>query len=39
MARRDDCASFAKKNGLKMITIAALIEYFKSQDQINGNVL
>ncbi|GAB5587859.1 hypothetical protein Unana1_02759 [Umbelopsis nana] len=27
MARRDDCAAFAKKHGLKLITIADLISY------------
>ena len=37
MARRDDCAAFAKKHGLKLITIAALVEYLKSQpQQANG---
>ncbi|RUS34130.1 3,4-dihydroxy-2-butanone 4-phosphate synthase [Jimgerdemannia flammicorona] len=31
MARRDDCWAFAKKHGLKMITIADLIRYRKEK--------
>ena len=31
MARRDECARFAKKHGLKLITIARLVEYLKSR--------
>lgn len=31
MARRDDCLKFAKKHGLKAITIDALVEYRKKQ--------
>ena len=35
MARRDDCAAFAKRHGFKLITIAALVDYLKSTQQ-NG---
>jgi len=36
MARRDDCASFAKQHGLKIVTIAALVEYLKKKGYQNG---
>jgi 3,4-dihydroxy-2-butanone 4-phosphate synthase len=35
MARRDDCAAFAKEHGLKFITIAALVKYIQRTHQ-NG---
>jgi 3,4-dihydroxy 2-butanone 4-phosphate synthase len=35
MARRDDCARFAKHHGLKLINIAALVQYLKDRHQ-NG---
>jgi 3,4-dihydroxy 2-butanone 4-phosphate synthase len=35
VARRDDCALFAKKHGLKMITIADLIKY-RQQHKFEG---
>ena len=38
MARRDDCAAFAKQHGLKIITIAALIKYLKRIDHSNGEL-
>jgi 3,4-dihydroxy-2-butanone 4-phosphate synthase len=37
MARRDDCVTFAKKFGLKLITIAALVEYLKQGQHRNGS--
>ncbi|KAI8580585.1 hypothetical protein K450DRAFT_236334 [Umbelopsis ramanniana AG] len=36
VARRDDCALFAKKHGLKMITIADLIKY-RQQHKFEGD--
>ncbi|KAG2187400.1 hypothetical protein INT44_005088 [Umbelopsis vinacea] len=36
VARRDDCALFAKKHGLKMITIAELIKY-RQQHKFEGD--
>jgi len=39
MARRDDCASFAKQHGLKIVTIAALVAYLKTRKGYqNGNL-
>ena len=38
MARRDDCVAFAKKYGLKIITIESLIEYLQSRSYHNGNI-
>jgi 3,4-dihydroxy-2-butanone 4-phosphate synthase len=38
MSRRDDCAGFAKAHGLKIITIASLIEYLKKTQHQNGDV-
>ena len=37
MARRDDCTIFAKRNGLKLITIAALVDYLKRMTLQNGD--
>ena len=37
MARRDDCATFAKQCGFKLITIAALIDYLKRTTNQNGD--
>jgi 3,4-dihydroxy 2-butanone 4-phosphate synthase len=37
MARRDDCVTFAKKFGLKLITIAALVENLKRKQLHNGS--
>jgi len=37
MARRDDCATFAKEHGFKFITIAALIDYIKRTKYPNGD--
>jgi 3,4-dihydroxy-2-butanone 4-phosphate synthase len=37
MARRDDCVTFAKKFGLRLITIAALVEYLKRKQLHNGS--
>lgn len=38
MARRDDCAAFAKKYGLKIITIEGLVGYLKRRRNQNGNI-
>lgn len=37
MARRDDCAAFAKQCGFKLITIAALVDYLKRTTHQNGD--
>jgi len=37
MSRRDDCATFARTHGLKLITIAALIDYLKHTQSLNGD--
>jgi len=37
MARRDDCAAFAKQHGFKLITIAALVDYLKRTTHQNGD--
>jgi len=38
MSRRDDCVGFAKAHGLKIITIASLIEHLKKTQHQNGDV-
>jgi len=38
MARRDDCADFARKHGFKFITIAALVQYLQHSHYPNGSV-
>jgi len=38
MSRRDDCMDFANRHGLKIITIAALIEYLRRTQYYNGEV-
>ena|SRR5277367_1292183 len=37
MARRDDCAAFAKQHGFKLITIASLVDYLKKTTHQNGD--
>ena len=39
MARRDDCAAFARKHGFKFITIAALVDYIKRTRHQNGDFI
>jgi 3,4-dihydroxy-2-butanone 4-phosphate synthase len=39
MARRDDCAAFAKEHGFKFITIAALVDYIKQTRHQNGDFI
>ncbi|KAF9914111.1 hypothetical protein FBU30_002797, partial [Linnemannia zychae] len=36
MARRDDCYAFAKKHGIKLITIADLIQYRKDHGLVEN---
>lgn len=38
MARRDDCRAFADEWGIKMISVAMVVEYRRNLSQINQDV-